>query len=103
MVFLSLTGVSRPAHKGTVTSNEAGMTNVERARRFKSRMVAAGLVQVNIWVPAAAVADVQRAAELMRAHPHLTVARLADRQTGKLTGLKRDTPIRNRATGTATE
>lgn len=64
------------------------MTNAERQRAFKVRMTAQGLVQVNVWVPAGAVADIQRAAELIRANPQLNVARLADTITGKLVGLK---------------
>ena len=103
-----LTVVTRTADKGGVTRNATrvrgiDMTSTERQRRFKANMAAAGLVQVNIWVPAGSVADVQRAAELMRAAPHLTVARLGDTRTGRLVGMKGDLPARNRADRTATE
>ena len=54
-------------------------------------MTEAGLVQCNVWVPQGAVPELQRAAELLRQHPHLTVARLADRVTGRLVGLKTTT------------
>lgn len=64
------------------------MTNAERQRAFKARQAAAGLVQCNVWVPASAVADVNRAAELMCARPQLTIGRLVDTQTGRLVGLK---------------
>lgn len=66
----------------------AGGSSAERQRRFKAKMAEQGFVQVNVWVPMAAAADIQRAAELMRAGPHLTVARLMDVKTGRLTGLK---------------
>ena len=51
-------------------------------------MADAGMVQLNFWVPVAALADVKRAGELMRANPHLTVGRLVDSRTGKFVGLK---------------
>lgn len=64
------------------------MTSAERQRRFKARMAEDGCIQVNVWVPASAAADIQRAAELIRANPDLTVARLVSAATGKLIGLK---------------
>ena len=71
----------------TVTPAKVWKTTL-RQRAFKDRMADAGMVQLNFWVPAAALADVKRAGELMRANPHLTVARLADPRSGKLVGLK---------------
>lgn len=64
------------------------MTSTDRQRRFKANMKAAGCIQVNVWVPAKAAADIQRAAELIRQDPALTVARLVDVTTGRLKGLK---------------
>jgi len=64
------------------------MTNAERQARYKARLAAAGLVQLNIWVPPAAVDSFQRAGELTRADPRLAVARLVNRETGKLCGLR---------------
>ena len=64
------------------------MTSAERQRRFRARMAEDGCVQCVVWVPAHAVADFQRAAELVRGNPDLTVARLASQATGKLVGLK---------------
>ena len=55
-------------------------------------MADAGMVQLNFWVPAAALADVKRAGELMRANPHLTVERLVDARSGKFVGLKEKKP-----------
>ena len=63
-----------------------------RQRAFKDRMADAGMVQLNFWVPAAALADVKRAGELMRANPHLTVERLVDARSGKFVGLKEKKP-----------
>jgi hypothetical protein len=65
------------------------MTNAERQRKHRQRLTDAGLVQVNLIVPPHAVADLQRVAELLRANPDLTVARLASLTTGKLSGIKR--------------
>lgn len=64
------------------------MTNAERQAALKARRAKAGMVQINLWLPASAVADMQRAAELCRADPELTVARLVNTRTGKLRGLK---------------
>jgi hypothetical protein len=64
------------------------MTNTERQSALRARRIEAGMVQVNMWLPAQAVADIQRAAELIRANPDLSVARLVDTRTGKLRGLK---------------
>lgn len=65
------------------------MTNAQRQQSLRNRRIEAGLVQVNVWVPVGAVADIQRAAELLRAEPELTVARLMDKRTGKLRGLRK--------------
>jgi len=51
-------------------------------------MAETGLTQINLWVPAAAVADFQRAAELARDHRHLSIGRLVDAVTGRLVGLR---------------
>lgn len=64
------------------------MTNAERQRRFKARLSEAGFVQVNLWVTPESKADFERAAELVRGRPGLTVARLVDIATGRLIGLK---------------
>lgn len=84
--------VTKTADKGGVTRNVRtrgpDMTSAERQRRYKSRMAGEGHVQLNIWVPAHAVADFQRAAELVRENPDLTVARLVSARTGKLRGLR---------------
>jgi hypothetical protein len=65
------------------------MTNSERQRRFKAKQIEQGLVQCNLWVPASVVADFQNAADLCRARPGLTVARLVDTSTGRLVGLRK--------------
>jgi hypothetical protein len=64
------------------------MNNAERARRYKASLAERGLIQVNVWLPAAVASDFKRAAELVANDPHLTVARLMDRRTGRLRGLK---------------
>lgn len=64
------------------------MTGAERQARYRAKRENAGLVQVNVWLPPAAAADLQLAAELMRANPELSIARLVDRVTGRLVGLR---------------
>jgi hypothetical protein len=64
------------------------MTSAERARILKAKRAEQGLVQCNVWVPLSAVPTIQAAAELIRSNPQLAVARLVDRSTGRLTGLK---------------
>jgi hypothetical protein len=64
------------------------MTSTQRAARLKERRAEAGLVQCNLWVPAGALAELKRAAELSRENPNLAVARLVDTRTGRLRGLK---------------
>lgn len=65
------------------------MTSAERQRKFKANQQKAGLVQINLWLPASAVADFQAAAEVCRSRPGLTVARLVDLATGRLVGLRK--------------
>jgi hypothetical protein len=64
------------------------MTNTERQAKLRKARADAGLVQCNVWVPEGCVAEILRAAELMRQNPRLTVARLVDGETGRLRGLK---------------
>lgn len=52
-------------------------------------MAEQGFVQCNVWVPASAVAEIQRAAELMRERPLLTVGRLVDTSNGRMVGLRK--------------
>lgn len=67
------------------------MTATERRTRFRHKMADAGLIQINVWVPPHAAADIQRAAEMIRENPDLTIARLVSGATGKLVGLRRRT------------
>lgn len=63
-------------------------TNAERQQRKRARLARAGLVQCNLWVPAAAVAELQQQAELLRAHPHLVPGPLRDPVSGKLVSVR---------------
>jgi hypothetical protein len=64
------------------------MQSHERQAAHKARKRAAGLVQVNVWLPEAAAADMRRAAEIIRQYPRLTIGRLLDPATGRLVGLR---------------
>jgi hypothetical protein len=64
------------------------MSNQARAAAHKERMRAAGFEQVNVWLPAAAAADLRQAAEVIRQFPHLTIGRLVDPVTGQVVGIK---------------
>jgi hypothetical protein len=64
------------------------MTNAERQRRHKAKLSEAGFVQVNLWLPLAAVPSFQQAAERCRENGALSVARLVNADNGKLAGLK---------------
>jgi hypothetical protein len=46
------------------------------------------MVQCNVWVPRGCLAEINRAAEIMRERPEYRVARLVNRETGVLCGLK---------------
>ena len=65
-----------------------GLTSTERAARLRERRAAQGLVPCTIWLPAAATAEFNQAAELIRAHPELRLARLMSTKTGRMCGLK---------------
>jgi hypothetical protein len=54
---------------------------------FRRKAIEQGWMQCNVWVPAAALPDLQLQAELLRQHPHLTVGPLRDPQTGKFVAL----------------
>ena len=71
------------AFRGPVSSN------AERTARCRGKRFAAGLVQLNIVVPAAAVDDLRIAASRLRDDPDLTVDRLTSRRTGRLISVRR--------------
>jgi hypothetical protein len=79
---------SNGARKHRTKRKPPPMTSAERQAAYKSRQREAGIGQINLMVPAHAVADFQRAAELIRANPRLTIARLVNLDTGKLKGIK---------------
>jgi hypothetical protein len=63
-------------------------SNAARQRRFRERATANGWVQCNVWVPAAAVPDLQLHAELLRQHAQLTVWPLRDPHSGRFVALR---------------
>jgi hypothetical protein len=48
--------------------------NALRQRRAKAKREAAGLRQINVWLPVSAVAAFRQAAAAIRANPDLTLA-----------------------------
>lgn len=76
-------------------------SNAERQRRHKARMAAAGLVQVAVWVPAGAVAEVNAMAEALRIHRHLIPGPLFDSVSGKLVSLRKAVTAADRAAAAA--
>jgi hypothetical protein len=66
-----------------------GLTNAQRQQRKRERLEAAGLVQCNVWVPQAAVAELRLLAEILRAHPHLLPGPLRDPVWGKLVAARK--------------
>jgi hypothetical protein len=66
-----------------------GVSNADRQRAFQIARNKAGFVKCAVWIPPAAIAEFQRAAELARHDPKLTIGRMVDTETGKLRGLKR--------------
>jgi hypothetical protein len=62
--------------------------NAARQRRFRAKAVEQGWVLCDVWIPAAALPDLQLQADLLREHPHLTVGPLRDPFTGKFVALR---------------
>jgi hypothetical protein len=73
---------AKAAAAGAVTRHR--QENARRQRRKRERLEAAGLVQCNVWIPAAAVAELRLLAEILRAYPHLLPGPLRDPVSGKL-------------------
>lgn len=63
-------------------------TSAERQAAFRQRMIEAGFTQVNVWLPAASVADLYRAVELMKENPKLTFAALRNPRGGRFVSIK---------------
>jgi hypothetical protein len=55
---------------------------------MRAKREAAGLVQCNVWVPAAVIAEIKLMAEILRVHPHLQPGPLRDPVSGRLVGLR---------------
>jgi hypothetical protein len=62
--------------------------NAARQQRFRERAAENGWVQCNVWIPTAALPDMQLQAQILRQFPHLTVGPLRDPQTGKFVALR---------------
>jgi hypothetical protein len=62
--------------------------NATRQQRFRSKALEQGWVQCCVWVPEAALPDLQLQAELLRKHSHLSVGPLRDPFTGRFVALR---------------
>ncbi len=71
-----------------MTDEKTRRRNAEKQDRFRSRAIAQGWVQINVWAPEAARADLQLQAEVLRKYPHLMVGPLRDPMTGRLVALR---------------
>ncbi len=69
-------------------ANKPRSPNAARQQRFRARVAENGWVQCNVWIPAAALPDVQLQAQILRQFPHLTVGPLRDPLTGKFVALR---------------
>jgi hypothetical protein len=65
-----------------------GRKQADRARRRRAKLSESGIVQLNLWVPVGAAADMRLAAEIMREAPHLRLGPLRDPVSGKFVGLR---------------
>ena len=54
------------------------------AKAYRQKMIDAGYVQCNVWVPAGAVPELQQAALTMRQRPDATGVRLVSTETGRI-------------------
>jgi hypothetical protein len=73
----------------TRVASDAARKRRATQQRHRAKLTRSGLVQCNLWVPAAAHADMQLLAEILREHPHLTIGPLRDPQSGKLVSFRR--------------
>jgi len=71
----------------SILTGEREVTNAERQASFKNRQTQAGLVQLNVWVPANAEPETRAAIARLCADRDLRIARLMSVKTGRLTGL----------------
>jgi len=82
-----LTGGWSPAQptnatpKRAVTSNKSSK---DRVARFKKRQRAAGLVEVTVWVPKAAAADIRQLSQRLCADTDLGIGPVRRISTGKI-------------------
>ena len=64
-------------------------TRLGAAKAYRDKMLAAGYVQCNVWVPQGAVPELQAAAQTMRERPDATGVRLVSQVTGRLVKVAR--------------
>jgi hypothetical protein len=70
-------------------TNKTRSPNAARQARFRAKQAGQnGFVQCCVWIPEAALPDMQLQAELLRKHPHLTVGSLRDPFSGRFVALR---------------
>jgi hypothetical protein len=69
-------------------ANKTRSPNAERQARFRAKAAEGGWVQCCVWVPEAALPDMELQAAILRDHPHLTVGPLRDPFTGRFVALR---------------
>jgi hypothetical protein len=81
---VSLTVTRTMASELILRPRGSDTTRASRARRFRDKLSANGMVQLNLWVPVGAADDMRILAAIMREHPHLRPGPLRDPVSGKL-------------------
>jgi hypothetical protein len=71
-----------------MVNNKPRSSNAVRQARFRAKAAEGGWVQCCVWVPAAALPDLQLQAELLRKHAHLSVGPLRDPASGRFVALR---------------
>jgi hypothetical protein len=69
-------------------SPKSKVSAAARQAAFKNRMRDQGFEQVNLWVPAGAIPDLNELATTLRKSPDFTVGPVRNVRTGKLVSIK---------------
>ena len=71
--------------KGIITGETGLIKAAQRQEKHRAAMIAAGYVQLNVWVPADQVADLKEMCKAMREDDDLAVGPCLSKETRRLT------------------